>query len=49
MTGEDERIVALERAISTADNAVQAVACLWEMLTPHRAGHLAGVLLKVKG
>jgi hypothetical protein len=31
---EDERVVALERAISAAENAVQAVACLWEMLTP---------------
>ena len=30
----DERVVALERAICAAENAVQAVACLWEMLTP---------------
>lgn len=31
---EDERVVALERAISAAENAVQAVARLWQMLTP---------------
>ena len=31
---EDERVIALERAISAAENAVQAVACLWEMLPP---------------
>ena len=31
---EDARVVALERAISAAENAVQAVGCLWEMLTP---------------
>jgi hypothetical protein len=31
---EDERIIALERAISAAENAAQAAAQLWEMLTP---------------
>jgi acyl-CoA reductase-like NAD-dependent aldehyde dehydrogenase len=30
----DARVVALERAISAAENAAQTVACLWEMLTP---------------
>ena len=31
---DDARVIALERAISAAENALQAVACLWEMLTP---------------
>ena len=30
---EDERVVALERAICAAENGVQVVACLWETLT----------------
>ncbi len=31
---DDARVVALERAVSAAENAAQTVACLWEMLTP---------------
>ena len=31
---DDERCIALKRAISAAENAAQAVACIWEMLTP---------------
>ena len=31
---DDARAIALERAISAAENAMQATAQLWEMLTP---------------
>jgi hypothetical protein len=30
----DARAIALERAISAAENATQVVACVWELLAP---------------
>ncbi len=31
---DDSRAIALERAISAAENATQTVACIWELLSP---------------
>jgi hypothetical protein len=31
---DDERCIALERAISAAENAAQTVGCVWETLRP---------------